>query len=849
MPLQTGDRLGLYEIVSAIGAGGMGEVYRAQDTKLQRDVAIKVLPDRFSRDPEKLDRFEREARAVAQLSHPNIVAIHELETRQGITYAVIELLEGETLRELLKRGAVPWRKSVDIITAVADGLSAAHSKGITHRDLKPENLFLTKDGTVKILDFGLARVESVFSSQLETEKRTEPGTVLGTVGYMSPEQVQGEKADARSDLFSLGCVFYEMLTGEHAFVRHTAAETMTAILKEEPPELTQPAKQMPPGLSRVVHHCLEKNPAQRFQSARDLAFDLKAISIDSSDLMPSQKPARRRAPIFFAGVAVLAALLAAVVFLRQLEQTAPITTDDAKNRVAVEAFANRTADPYLDSLGAMAADWITQGLSELSMIEVVPATTTPAERLRAGTVVTGNYYLQGDTIVFQSNVVDKEREEIIYALRPVSGSRDSPVDVMENLRQRVMAALAFRFAHTGGWDYRRFTPPSNMKAFREFTTGIEYFGKDYKRAMRHLENAAEIDPNFVYSRLTLAVALGNQGQWAEAETHLRVVYEDREKANPYERMFTNWYMARTQGNLTEAHQVLRQMETLDPSVPNVKYLIGFNALRLNRPQEAVNTLTQIQPLEGAVVRSVSPLWHRQALAAAHHLLRNYQQELDVVREACESFPESISLSSDEARVLAALGKVEQVNKVINECLRMPPRPITPGDVMLEAAEELRVHGHLEASKKVLERCLDWHESRDGGDAAADTNRYGLARTLFLTGQWNEAKKILEELHREYPDNIDYLGYLGALAVREGNSEQARRISADLENLDRPFLFGRHMYWRACIAALQGDQEQAVQLLRDALAQGLPFDWRFHRDVNLEPLRDYPPFQELIRPKG
>ena len=182
MPLQSGNRLGPYEIVSAIGAGGMGEVYRARDTRLQRDVAIKVLPERFSQEPEKLARFEREARAVAQLSHPNIVAIYELDTHEEITYAVTELLEGETLRELLKRGAVSWRKSVEIVAAVADGLAAAHSKGITHRDLKPENLFLTKDGTVKILYFGLARVDAVLSSQAETEKRTEPGTVLGTVG-------------------------------------------------------------------------------------------------------------------------------------------------------------------------------------------------------------------------------------------------------------------------------------------------------------------------------------------------------------------------------------------------------------------------------------------------------------------------------------------------------------------------------------------------------------------------------------------------------------------------------------------------------------------------------------------
>jgi tetratricopeptide (TPR) repeat protein len=237
------------------------------------------------------------------------------------------------------------------------------------------------------------------------------------------------------------------------------------------------------------------------------------------------------------------------------------------------------------------------------------------------------------------------------------------------------------------------------------------------------------------------------------------------------------------------------------------------------------------------------------MARAYHLLTNYRQELEVTRQARDSFPEAISLSSDEVRVLAALGEIEDVNKVIDECLRMPPRPITPGGVMLQAAEELRAHGHLAASREVIERALDWSLSRPREEAATETNRYGLARILYLAERWEEAKEIFEELHLEHPDNIGYLGYLGSLAVREGDSEQAKRISADLENVDRPYSFGRNVYWRACIAALQGDQEQAVQLLRDAFAQGLAFNIRFHRDINLEPLRDYPPFQELLRPKG
>ncbi len=280
--LSAGTRLGVYEIVAPIGAGGMGEVYRARDTQLDRDVAIKVLPEGIAKDPVALSRFEREAKAVAALSHPNIVGIHGFGTEDGTAYAVMELLAGETLRECLRVGQLPLRKAVEHAVEVAQGLAAAHAKGIVHRDLKPENIFITRDARVKILDFGLARYAPLVAgdgTDSPTETRhTELGSVLGTVGYMSPEQVQGKTADHRSDIFSFGCVLYEMLSGRRAFQRETTAETMTAILREDAPEMagSQPAPST--ALERIVRHCLEKNPEERFQSARDLAFDLQSLS-------------------------------------------------------------------------------------------------------------------------------------------------------------------------------------------------------------------------------------------------------------------------------------------------------------------------------------------------------------------------------------------------------------------------------------------------------------------------------------------------------------------------------------------------------------------------------------------
>ncbi len=283
MPLTPGSRLGPYEILSAIGAGGMGEVYRAKDPRLGRDVAIKVLPPTFSADADRLRRFEQEAKAAGVLNHPNVTAVYDIGQHDGAPYVVQELLEGETLRSVLSGGKLSSRKAIDYSLQIVHGLAAAHEKGIVHRDLKPENIFVTNDGRVKILDFGLAKLTHTeergqVTSLPTATQGTEPGVVMGTLGYMSPEQVRGKPADARSDIFSFGAILYEMLSGRRAFHGDSAADTMSAILKEDPPDLSVTNQNVPPGLDRIVRHCLEKNPEQRFHSAHDVAFAIEALS-------------------------------------------------------------------------------------------------------------------------------------------------------------------------------------------------------------------------------------------------------------------------------------------------------------------------------------------------------------------------------------------------------------------------------------------------------------------------------------------------------------------------------------------------------------------------------------------
>ncbi|HEY4490360.1 MAG TPA: serine/threonine-protein kinase, partial [Acidobacteriota bacterium] len=361
MGLARGMQLGRYEILAPLGKGGMGEVYRAKDTQLGREVAIKVLPEDLAENPQALKRFEREARAVAALSHPNILAIHDSGTDQGVTYAVMELLEGETLRAKLGSSAIPWSKAVEIIVAVAEGLAAAHTKGVIHRDLKPENIFLMKDGRIKILDFGLARWTPVVSQEEITEaptksQVTELGAVMGTVPYMSPEQLQGDSLDARSDIFSLGSILYEMVAGKRPFSGKSPAETMGAILRDDPPKLAG----LPPEVQRIIERCLEKNPDQRFHSAHDLAFALKdTLNISGS----GASPALATRPVAFRKVWIIAIVLAVIAIAvgswRIIGRKAPVVLPLQKiESLAVLPLKNLSGDPKQEYF----ADGMTEAL-------------------------------------------------------------------------------------------------------------------------------------------------------------------------------------------------------------------------------------------------------------------------------------------------------------------------------------------------------------------------------------------------------------------------------------------------------------------------------------------------------
>ncbi len=524
MTLSAGTRLGAYEILSPLGAGGMGEVYRARDSKLKRDVAIKVLPRSLAADPDALARFEREALAVAALSHPNILAIFDFGTHEGIVYAVMELLEGETLRGKLDTGPIPQKQAVDYALQVAKGLSAAHEKGVVHRDLKPENLFVTKDGHVKILDFGLAKRVETVSPDEETSApmsagQTVTGTVMGTAGYMSPEQVRGLPMDARSDIFSFGAILYELLTGVKAFQKDTAGDTMAAILRDEPPERTDSGRDISAGLDDIVRHCLEKERENRFQSAKSIVF---ALSQSSSSTFTSgarfvERPTagNRKAASITAAAILLLAVAGVFLWRRSHVSSGEVA---AVKRVAVLPFENLGAaedDYFTDGI----ADEIRGKLTSLPGVEVIArGSSTPykktrktpsqiAEELGVGYLLTATVRSEksagGSRVHVTPELIEVKKAGAPTAKwqQPFDAAMTDVFQVQSDIASRVAQALGVALA--AGEEKRLSEKPAqNLAAYNAYLKGEEIWnstGDDppsVRRSLGFYEQAVALDPGF-----------------------------------------------------------------------------------------------------------------------------------------------------------------------------------------------------------------------------------------------------------------------------------------------------------------------------------------------------------------
>lgn len=492
MTLSTGTRLGPYEVRAALGQGGMGEVYRARDQRLGRDVAIKVLPAAFTADRDRLRRFEQEARACAALSHPNILTVYDIGAHDEQPYVVSELLEGQTLREALAGGALGVQKTVEYAIQICQGLAAAHEKGFVHRALKPENLFITHDGHVKILDFGLAKLvegageETALDPSKPATKvaATRPGLVMGTVGYMSPEQLRCEAVGPTSDIFSLGCVLYEMVSGRRAFVGQTPVEIMSAILRDHPEELSRSRKQLPGELDRFISHCLEKNPEQRFQSVRDLAFNLESIRIrpgGASSVVP----------------AVPANLI---------------------DSIAVLPFDNASHDSDGEYLSEGITENIINSLSRIARLRVTPRGTVYrykgqdldaqaiGRELDVRVVLTGRVTQRGETLVVAAELVDVVERLQLWGERYNRKLADI-FEVEQEIARKVSESLRMQLS---GEEEKRLTKrfTDNSEAYQLYLRGRHHWSKrtpdSIKKGCEYFQQAIEKDAGYALAYSGLA---------------------------------------------------------------------------------------------------------------------------------------------------------------------------------------------------------------------------------------------------------------------------------------------------------------------------------------------------------
>ena len=541
MALPAGKRLGPYEIIGLLGSGGMGEVYRARDSRLERAVALKVLPEEVFEDDERKARFAREAKVLAALSHPNILSIFDYGTQDGISYAVMELLEGQTLRQKLSNGPIPPKQAVDYSLQIALGLSAAHQKGVIHRDLKPENLFVDNGGHLKILDFGLAKRVEVETPGDETKattlsRYTEAGRVMGTVSYMSPEQVRGLPVDARSDIFAFGAILYEMLTARRAFGGATPADTMSEILRGDPPGISGGGTVFPATLERVIRRCLEKDRESRFESASDLASALQAAENLSISPATSTARAPRRAPrILVWTVALVGALvLLAVVLAYDVgglrQRLSWGATTSRIESIAVLPLTNLTGDPLQEYFTDGMTEELISALANVSALRVTSRTSVMryknsskslpdiAKELGVDAIIEGSVTRNGSQVKITAQLIDAATDRHLWA------------DSFQRELKDVLALQGEVARDIAGKVGVRLTPkersrlveqkPVDPEAYEAFLKGQFHLFRgtatDARKSLEYFQLAVEKQPDFALAWAAIAEAYGTAAASSQA---------------------------------------------------------------------------------------------------------------------------------------------------------------------------------------------------------------------------------------------------------------------------------------------------------------------------------------------
>ncbi|HSR49257.1 MAG TPA: protein kinase [Acidobacteriota bacterium] len=887
MSLEIGSEVGPYKILDTVGAGGMGEVYRARDTRLHRDVAIKVLPQRHVDNEEAKARFEREARAVAALSHPNIVSIFDFGFIGESPYAVSELLEGESLRSRLSSGRLSWQQAAEVGVALAEGLAAAHSKGIIHRDLKPENIFLTEDDRVKILDFGLASVEGVqqfgpHSSAPTAITKTEPGTVLGTVGYMSPEQVRGMPTDERSDIFSLGAILFEMITGQRAFQGDTSSDIMAAILRDEAGSAADSGVSIPLQLETAVRECLKKNPDQRPQSAREVRAELKAAlgaaetaaftpmptadsSASSSQAADSRFSSARVVLFGLAAVALLAVL--GLIYLNTSgapDPTAPVrslailpfhfeelpgeeATADASHQLeylskeVVESLINRLSD--VEELQVMA--WSTVQEYEGEADDPLAA----GRELGVDAVLTGRVSKGEDTITVQATLLDTRHGFQIWGDRFQEPFAESD-DFQEQVALKVVERLGYSLPASGDTLETAFRPDPEAYSFyleARHKQGEKRMAErdavEIEEQLEAYQKALDIDSDFLKAQQGLAELLSKAG----AAGHL-----DPEVAMP---------MAK------EAASRLIELERGSVETHNVLATVYSRFERdWDKVEEELSTALEMNP------RSAETL---------QHYAMDYMVPTGQLEEAEAALQKALKLTPKSAPLLLDLGRVHYYQRRYDSALESFRQANNQGlpDLSAEqyAALSLIASGRPERAVRMLEKQLE------GSGPEAEAFNPARSQALAVlglaygrSGRTQQAERVLTSLRSQRTHMRRMFVAPGGRSRRPQPPDQDRERDSAMVRPPRPSApvappppgqtsgigvagvqagnpfpglaigeWGSRPYWMALVHLGMGQDEEAMQLLARAVRARASEAVYLNVDPILDPLHRRRDFQQLI----
>ena len=838
MSLSVGDRLARYEIRGFVGAGGMGEVYRAHDQKLDREVAIKVLPEGLIHDPDRLRRFDREARAAAALNHSNILDVHDLGEHEGRPFIVTELLEGESLRAVIASGRLTLAKAVEYGRQIATGLAAAHDGGITHRDIKPANLFLTTEGQVKILDFGLAKLAPAETSPGELSQsptqtlQTETGFAMGTPGYMAPEQLHGKPADHRSDVFSLGVVLYEMVAGAHPFPGTTTAEVQAAILKEEAPNLSQANPKVPPLLEHLVSRCLEKRPEDRFQSARDLLFALEELSSGQVTTRPPRSFPRR-------GFVVGAGLVLAAMVIAYLLNPSPLLGFEERDWILVTDFEHPEGEEGLARALKLA---LTVGVQESGYVNVFsrPQIAGVLQQMqrpydiaidqeigreicqRAGIkgLVAPEVTQVGDGYLLTVGLIEPASGVAVESFSARAKDEDGILDALETVLQRLRRAIGESpFAVRSDEKRLAEVTTASLEALKAYSEGLHLWNAgEYEQAVARHEKAIELDPDFAsaYAALGSAYASYIFNSRDKARVNFEAALERLDRVGDRE---INFIKAQYAGFLGRADEEIESLKAHLASYPDdVGPLLNLgNCYRdlgdHTRAIEAYREALKIAPRAAGAMINIATCLTSEG---------DTEEAVEFYRAAFEIQPSWLSsgnLNHEYGMALTQLGRYQDAEDVFRLRLDQPD-PSGRGYAKRSLGQLALYQGHFDEAAAHFSDAVALHLAADE-PVSAGRDRLFAALGEAERGRTPEAVAELDQAVLEVPVQSGWIwlrSLVGSAYLSAGDIEGARRISEELaewaESAEEPGEdpLQRRVLLEAGILVSEGNPEQALDIL-------------------------------------